>query len=197
MMPFEYIEECTGQYARQSNFKLKAVTENREVGFIEWSVFEGLASISMIYVENEFRKQGIATQLLKRLQQRDLEQCIDWGGYITPEGVSFLEHSIFHLPNKIFIEASERLVNLERELDLLRGKHQRGEKIDVSIDQWNELHDKQRLAHEVLSTTPAKLSFVKSAGCPAEREWKLMCALAAMEAVSHAAVSYQKKNFAY
>lgn len=92
--PIAKIENhVTESYSGQINGILIAMDENRQLlGHIEWTQFEGKLSVSMIEVEKEHRRKGIATAMWKALKDEFPEAGIEpFGNYATTEGQAFLD----------------------------------------------------------------------------------------------------------
>ena len=75
---------------------MQAVRGELTVGTIRYSIFEGRPHISMIEVLEDYRRQGIATQMLRYLQGQYPNEEIVWGynnGYMPICAVLF---ALFH-----------------------------------------------------------------------------------------------------
>lgn len=60
------------------------------IGYIEYAIYDGEFNIQMIEVAPEYRRQGVATDLLSEaLKREDMEQGDVVWGMTTPEGTAF------------------------------------------------------------------------------------------------------------
>ena len=84
----QFREEFIDSYSGQSNFKLTASQPGRDdapLGFVAYSVFRDKPAISLIEVMPNYRRRGVATQLLQSLQEIFPGVEIEWG-MLTGEG---------------------------------------------------------------------------------------------------------------
>lgn len=68
--------------------------EGQRLGRVDYSVYDGQPAIQMIEVAPEFRRQGVATELLRNLQREYPDQEIDWGS-LTSEGSQLYNNTRF------------------------------------------------------------------------------------------------------
>lgn len=93
-LPSEFKTEMRDFHHGQSDQTLVATRNGNSVGKIDYSVFEGVPSIQMIEVSEEFRRQGIATEMLKKLQSEFPDVEIDWGS-LTEDGAKLYKSTKF------------------------------------------------------------------------------------------------------
>lgn len=134
----------------QFDKKMIAVRDGEQIGYIEYSEFDGLPAIKNIEVLPNSRRQGVASDMLYELQSLYPDKEIEFG-MLTQEGAA-LEQSLqfeqINLPeyNKISKQLSEAEVELgaiRREAARLDGApdEQRLEFYQKHGDRWNELSD--------------------------------------------------------
>lgn len=80
-----YKNEMVGYHHGQSDMVLRAKIDGKQVGFIDYSVYDGKPYLKMIEVSPEFKRKGIATGMLKHLQSKYPDEEIEWG-YMTDDG---------------------------------------------------------------------------------------------------------------
>jgi len=90
-------DECTDAYSGQSNMRLTATLDGGLVGHVDYVIFNDEVSISMVYVNEEFRRQGIGAALVLHLQSLFPETEIRWG--MLTENGAYLYDS---LPRCVF-----------------------------------------------------------------------------------------------
>jgi hypothetical protein len=71
--------EATAFYSGQTNHTLKATIDGRVAGYVDWVQYGDEASVSMIEVAPEFRRQGVGLELLRQMM-REAEP----GSYFVP-----------------------------------------------------------------------------------------------------------------
>lgn len=80
---YKFNDEMIGAHSGQLDMRLSLKFNGEEVGYIDYVVFEGVPSISMIEVTEKGKSYG--TLLVKKLQEMYPDEEIEWG-YTTPEG---------------------------------------------------------------------------------------------------------------
>lgn len=101
--------ESTDAYYGQVDMVKKATINGNLVGYLSYSVYEDKPHIQIIEVSPEYRRQGIATKLLKSLQKDFPGVSIDTG-WRTPDGVS-----LFNKVSKEVQNPEYTKLNLEKE----------------------------------------------------------------------------------
>ena len=81
----QILDEALDAHHGQIDMLMQAVRGELTVGTIRYSIFEGRPHISMIEVLEDYRRQGIATQMLRYLQGQYPNEEIVWG-YLTEDG---------------------------------------------------------------------------------------------------------------
>jgi GNAT superfamily N-acetyltransferase len=131
----------------------------KRAGYLNYSIYNGVPKIGMIFVENDYRRRGIAMKLLKALQELSPNEEIDWG-YTTNAG-SGLKRSINFrkIANPDIIAKYTRLANIKSKLQQMNYKLERLQQTDIELarrfaqtvgDRWNELSDKARKLEDEL-----------------------------------------------
>jgi len=83
-------EDCYDSHGRQLYCRLVARDKNSGdyLGRIDYSLFEGKTYIDIIKVDKEFRRCGVASRMLNKLEKKYPK--IDYG-WVTREGTKFLQ----------------------------------------------------------------------------------------------------------
>lgn len=178
VMKLNIEDECTDSYSGQTNHRLQAsiieLGKSIGVGYIDYVIFRGEVSISMIEVAVDRRRQGVATRLLQHLQSNHPDQDIAWG-VATPEG-SALQVSITHVfgnadHDRLTSElrlVQEQLLAQQKAMDafhtLPNPTDQARERILAASDYWNQLHDRECELQEVLRETPSQFRRIRMPG---------------------------------
>ena len=84
----QLLDECTGHRHGQTDCIIRAIIDGNQVGYLQYSIFQGTAHIGHIHVEEEFRRQGIAKMMYQKLKEENPD--IDWG-MTTPDGTILKE----------------------------------------------------------------------------------------------------------
>jgi GNAT superfamily N-acetyltransferase len=84
--------DCWDSHRGEVFCALLARFQGQPVGGLKYSIYEGVYDIKNMRVLPDFRRQGVATQLMRRLEQM---AAADGGtvnrGMSTPDGTAFLE----------------------------------------------------------------------------------------------------------
>lgn len=125
-----------GSHHGQHDFSLVMTNREEAVGRIDYSEFDKVPQIQYIWVEPACRRQGIATELLHRLQRDYPTTEINWGS-LTPDGVAFQRSlSFVEVPNRLAIAAREQLEQVRGRRDAIL----QSDAADYSS--LNDLHDR-------------------------------------------------------
>jgi GNAT superfamily N-acetyltransferase len=109
---FNVQKSVRGMIGDQMDLTMNLVgPEGQRLGRVDYSVYDGQPAIQMIEVAPEFRRQGVATELLRNLQLEYPDQEIDWGS-LTADG-SQLYNSTRFIDVDQTGGASQFLPNLE------------------------------------------------------------------------------------
>lgn len=133
-------DEVTGNYKGQTNGQMTAKIDGKPVGKVEYSVFGDKVGISYIDVDEPFRKQGVAKELLQKLQADNPTKSIDWGG-TTESGTKLKEKVSVDVPNKEFTRRENRIEKYKAELEQIQKRADEGIVSEAEGDRWNFLND--------------------------------------------------------
>ena len=110
------LDEALGAHNGQIDMLMQAVREELTVGTLRYSIFEGRPHISMIEVLEDYRRQGIATQMLRYLQGQYPDEEIEWG-YLTEDGSALYRAVVDEQPNPEYQKAKTDLEDITRLYD--------------------------------------------------------------------------------
>ena len=154
-------EESQGAHHGQVDMLIQAIMDDLTVGVIEYSIFEDAPHISNMQVLEGFRRQGIATQMIRFLQERFPNTEIEWG-MLTDDGAAFKDAVTYSSPNEQYERVHSDLADISKllqgyEADLDAGKilspNQAADMDDLSDTQY-------RLEKELRDLRPQK-NFVR------------------------------------
>jgi predicted GNAT family acetyltransferase len=81
--------DCYDAYRGQINCQLIAYNkEDTCIGYLGYSIFEEKIYIDNLTIKNNCRRKGIASKMMKKLEEQDLPINI---GFTTPDGTFFFE----------------------------------------------------------------------------------------------------------
>lgn len=112
----QILDEALDAHHGQIDMLMQAVRGELTVGTIRYSIFEGRPHISMIEVLEDYRRQGIATQMLRYLQGQYPNEEIVWG-YLTEDGSALYQAVVDEQPNPDYLRAQNDLEDITREFD--------------------------------------------------------------------------------
>ena len=112
----QILDEALDAHHGQIDMLMQAVRGELTVGTIRYSIFEGRPHISMIEVLEDYRRQGIATQMLRYLQGQYLNEEIVWG-YLTEDGSALYQAVVDEQPNPDYLRVQNDLEDITREFD--------------------------------------------------------------------------------
>ena len=110
------LDEALDAHSGQIDMLMQAVRGELTVGTIRYSIFEGRPHISMIEVLEDYRRQGIATQMLRYLQGQYPNEEIEWG-YLTEDGSALYRAVVDEQPNPEYQKAKTDLDEITRLYD--------------------------------------------------------------------------------
>lgn len=110
------LDEALGAHSGQIDMLMQAVRGELTVGTIRYSIFEGRPHINMIEVLEDYRRQGIATQMLRYLQGQYPNEEIEWG-YLTEDGSALYRAVVDEQPNPEYQKAKTDLDEITRLYD--------------------------------------------------------------------------------
>lgn len=112
----QILDEALDAHHGQIDMLMQAVRGELTVGTIRYSIFEGRPHISMIEVLEDYRRQGIATQMLRYLQGQYPNEEIVWG-YLTEDGSALYQAVVDEQPNPDYLRIQNDLEDITREFD--------------------------------------------------------------------------------
>ena len=110
------LDEALGAHSGQIDMLMQAVRGELTVGTLRYSIFEGRPHISMIEVLEDYRRQGIATQMLRYLQGQYPNEEIEWG-YLTEDGSALYRAVVDEQPNPEYQKVQTDLEDITRLYD--------------------------------------------------------------------------------
>ena len=110
------LDEALGAHSGQIDMLMQAVRGELTVGTIRYSIFEGRPHINMIEVLEDYRRQGIATQMLRYLQGQYPNEEIEWG-YLTEDGSALYRAVVDEQPNPEYQKVKTDLEDITRLYD--------------------------------------------------------------------------------
>lgn len=112
----QILDEALDAHHGQIDMLMQAVRGELTVGTIRYSIFEGRPHTSMIEVLEDYRRQGIATQMLRYLQGQYPNEEIVWG-YLTEDGSALYQAVVDEQPNPDYLRIQNDLEDITREFD--------------------------------------------------------------------------------
>lgn len=112
----QILDEALDAHHGQIDMLMQAVRGELTVGTIRYSIFEGRPHISMIEVLEDYRRQSIATQMLRYLQGQYPNEEIVWG-YLTEDGSALCQAVVDEQPNPDYLRVQNDLEDITREFD--------------------------------------------------------------------------------
>lgn len=112
----QILDEALDAHHGQIDMLMQAVRGELTVGTIRYSIFEGRPHISMIEVLEDYRRQGIATQMLRYLQGQYPNEEIVWGD-LTEDGSALYQAVVDEQPNPDYLRIQNDLEDITREFD--------------------------------------------------------------------------------
>lgn len=112
----QILDEVLDAHHGQIDMLMQAVQGELTVGTIRYSIFEGRPHISMIEVLEDYRRQGIATQMLRHLQGQYPDEEIEWG-YLTEDGSALYRAVVDEQANPEYQKVKSDLEDITRLYD--------------------------------------------------------------------------------
>lgn len=112
----DILDEALDAHHGQIDMLMQAVQGELTVGTIQYSIFEGRPHIAMIEVLEDYRRQGIATKMLRYLQDQYPNEEIVWG-YLTEDGSALYQAVVAEQPNSEYFQVQNDLEDVTREYD--------------------------------------------------------------------------------
>lgn len=112
----DILDEALDTHNGQIDMLMQAVQGELTIGTIQYSIFEGRPHIAMIEVLEDYRRQGIATQMLRYLQDQYPNEEIVWG-YLTEDGSALYQAVVAEQPNPDYFQVQNDLEKITQEYD--------------------------------------------------------------------------------
>ena len=138
-----FSDNVTDSYCGQTNHTLKMYDDDKELGKIEYVVYQEEVHISMISVPQEYQREGVGTKLLQKLQSEFPNIEINWG-MTTDNGTALFDATTYTIENKEFSEKFKELEVLKDKLLELERKFDEGTYTESEGDSYNDIYDKVR-----------------------------------------------------
>ena len=135
-------EHALDSYSGQTDLVITGKIDGKTVGTLEYSEYQGTPSIQMIKVEPEYRRRGIAKQMLQALQKKYGDTEIEFG-MSTNEGTELLKATTYDVENKKYATLKKEYDAITKELQVREDKFNAGTITEEEEDSWNDLHDRQ------------------------------------------------------
>lgn len=160
------LDEALGAHSGQIDMLMQAVRGELTVGTLRYSIFEERPHISMIEVLEDYRRQGIATQMLRYLQGQYPDEEIEWG-YLTEDGSALYRAVVDEQPNPEYQKAKTDLEDITRLYDGYVQRMEGGGILSpAEAADMDDLEDIQyRLEKELDELRPVR-AFVRMEGVP-------------------------------
>lgn len=155
------LDEVIDSHHGQLDMVMTAYMGETPVGSLQYSLYENIPHISYVEILPEYRRQGIATRLLRNLQEQYPETEIEWG-MLTDDGKAFYDALTYSVENEEYTRRKSdyddiTLKYMEYEQRLNDG----GILSPLEADDMNDLSDIQyRLENELAELRPTK-TFVR------------------------------------
>lgn len=160
------LDEALDSHNGQIDMLMQAVRGELTVGTLRYSIFEERPHISMIEVLEDYRRQGIATQMLRYLQGQYPDEEIEWG-YLTEDGSALYRAVVDEQPNPEYQKVKTDLEDITRLYDGYVQRMEGGGILSpAEAADMDDLEDIQyRLEKELDELRPVR-AFVRMEGVP-------------------------------
>lgn len=152
-----FTTELTAAQDGQTNHTLTAVLPDGKSGTLEYAVYQGRPSISMISVPESSRRHGIGTSLVQELQRQFPDTEIEWG-MMTADGAALRDSLAFRTVDTEFAGKFQALDQVRARLAEIEALHNAGQQLNESdLAGWNDLLDLEfDLERELQDKEPSK-----------------------------------------
>ena len=140
----------------QADSRITAFIGENRVGALHYSVYDETPHISMIEVEEDYRRQGVATSMIQHLAGKYPGIEIEFG-MLTEDGAAFKEAVTYTAENEEYTNILNRVSEINDELDRYESLHSQSEVSSDVADKWNGLADeKYDLENRLADINPEK-----------------------------------------
>lgn len=162
--------DYTDSHDNQQDAILRAVDgDNNLLGSLSFSVYEGIPSVQMLDVFPAYQRKGIATALLKELQNQFPNETIELG-MSSGEGSKLLKSINFkYTPNQEYSKLSQELNEVNKRIEELNMTYEKWrllskeqqekarESLSKQADEYHSLYDRQyELINQLNEMKPGK-----------------------------------------
>jgi hypothetical protein len=149
-----------GGYQGQDNYVLKAYDKDGNViGKVDYSEYEDIPSVGMIEVPEQYRRQGIAKDLLETLQKRYPNKSIDFG-YTTDDGTKLLNKVTTDKVNPSYTSLKGHIDRAKKDLEDISKRFDEGKALETDEEDFYRLDSFITKASRSLSKLPEKIQTV-------------------------------------
>lgn len=161
-MTIKLVVDHLGSAYGQHDYEMRAMDGENVAGVLSFSEFNGTPHVTIVRVEDDHRRKGIARSMIRNLQSRYDGVPIDFG-YTTTDGTLMMAGVQFrNVPNQIYSDAeadrtalSARIAEFEAASERLkRASVTEREAIMAMIEEWNEVSDALDKAAEIVAREP-------------------------------------------
>ncbi|MCL2253083.1 MAG: SNF2-related protein [Lachnospiraceae bacterium] len=142
--PIRLYSELLNAHHGQKDMQIQAFYGDDIVGILFYSVFQDSPRIENIEVGENFRRQGIATAMVKYLAGEYPDTEIKWT-LLTKDGQAFHDAVTYEVENEEHTEVMVRLSKIEKQLEHYNTAYNEGSAAipDDINELWNTLQDEQ------------------------------------------------------
>ena len=108
-------EYSTGAYSGQVDMMMESYDGDDLVGYMQYSVYDNTPNIQYIHTNKKYRGQGVAREMLQRLQSHYPDTEINWG-MTTPDGTKLKENVTYEVKDKKVARKKKRLQSMKNEI---------------------------------------------------------------------------------
>ena len=129
-----------------------AILDNKVIGTIDFRLSnkEKEFYILMIKVDEDYRRQGIATAMLNYARKKYSDYYVEWG-YVTEDGAYLKDKLTKTIVNQEYVELERELDNIKKKLNSVESEMDtlydsgdtENERITELGDKWDELYQRQ------------------------------------------------------
>lgn len=150
-------DETTSAYSGQTNSVLSVMHHGDVVGYLKYSVYQGIPSIQ--YIEVVDGRKGFGSLLVKKLQSLYPDVEIDWG-YTTPDGEKLRKSLQYEKRKSEFYDSLLELERLKAEKRIIKKRTESlMDKTDLSQEDKEPIND----LFEILNELYDKISSLEEA----------------------------------
>ena len=147
----------------QHDFLYEAIYNGVTIGVLQYSDYEDIPHVSIIEVLEDYRRRGVATQLLQTLQGKYSDKEIEWG-MMTEDGAALKGAVTFEVEDETYTELQKEHDRIDGQLLELEAKWRDKPAPDEIADHWNNLNDWKQAIEEALYDKKPYKSFVRMPG---------------------------------